>query len=82
MSLIKDYLHNKMTETTDNIINRDELQAQYINSIIDGMDWKTMEQFVYDTLDAEFNNYTVEELVTELKDYYPELLEQNNVSNS
>ena len=35
-----------------------------------------MEQFVYDTLDAEFNNYTVEELVTELKDYYyPELLE-------
>ena len=64
-----------MTETTDNIINRDELQTAYINSIIDGMDWKTMEQFVYDTLDAEFNNYTVEELVTELKDYYPELLE-------
>ena len=70
-----------MTETTDNIINRDELQAQYINSIIDGMDWKTMEQFVYDTLDAEFDNYTVEELITELKDYYPELLEQNQESS-
>ena len=69
-----------MTETTDNIINRDELQTAYINSIIDGMDWKTMEQFVYDTLDAEFNNYTVEELVTELKDYYPELLEQQESS--
>ena len=69
-----------MTESTDNIINRDELQTTYINSIIDGMDWKTMEQFVYDTLDANFDNYTVKELITEVKDYYPELLEQDNVS--
>ena len=67
-----------MTETTDNIINRDELQTTYINSIVDGMDWKTMEQFVYDTLDANFDNYTVEELITEVKDYYPELLEQDD----
>ena len=69
-----------MTETTDNIINRDELQAQYINSIIDGMDWKTMEQFVYDTIDANLDNYTVEELITEVEDYYPELLQQDEVS--
>ena len=48
MSLIKNYLHTKMTETTDNIINRDSLQEAYINMIVDGMDWKTMEQFVYD----------------------------------
>jgi hypothetical protein len=78
MSLIKSYLHQKMTETNDNIINRDELQTIYINSIVDGMDWKTMEQFVYDTLDANFDNYTVEELITEVKDYCPELLEQDN----
>ena len=32
---------------TDNIIDRDQLQEAYIESIIDGMDHKTMYQFVY-----------------------------------
>ena len=66
--------------TQDNIIDRDSLQEAYINSIVDGMDWKTMEQFVYDTIDANLDNYTVEELVTEVEDYYPELLQQEGVS--
>ena len=69
-----------MTETQDNIINRDSLQEAYINSIVDGMDWKTMEQFVYDTIDANLDNYTVEELITEVEDYYPELLQQDGIS--
>ena len=69
-----------MTETTDNIIDRDSLQEAYINSIVDGMDWKTMEQFVYDTIDANLDNYTVEELITEVEDYYPELLQEKEVS--
>ena len=80
MSLIKRYLHTKMTETKDNIINRDSLQEAYINLIVDGMDWKTMEQFVYDTIDANLDNYTVEELITEVEDYYPELLQEEKVS--
>ena len=66
--------------TQDNIIDRDELQEAYVKSILDGMDWKTMEQFVYDTIDANLDNYTVEELITEVEDYYPELLEQDGVS--
>ena len=78
MSLIKHYLHNKMTETTDNIIDRDELQRIYAQSLLDGMDWKTMEQFVYDTLNNNLDDYTVEELITEVEDYYPELLEQTD----
>ena len=78
MSAIKHYLHNKMTETTDNIIDRDELQEAYVKSILDGMDWKTMEQFVYDTLNNNLDDYTVEELITEVEDYYPELLEQTD----
>ena len=76
MSLIKSYLHNKMTETNDNIIDRDELQEAYVKSILDGMDWKTMEQFVYDSLNNNFDDYTVDELITEVEDYYPELLEE------
>ena len=66
--------------TKDNIIDRDELQEAYVNAIVDGMDWKTMEQFVYDTIDANLDNYTVEELITEVEDYYPELLQQDKVS--
>ena len=65
-----------MTETTNNIINRDELQEAYVKSILDGMDWKTMEQFVYDTLNDNMDKYTVDELIEEVDAYYPELLEE------
>ena len=65
------------TETMDNIIDRDQLQEAYIESIIDGMDHKSMYQFVYDSLDNNFDDYTVDELITEVEDYYPELLEES-----
>ena len=67
-----------MTQTSNKSINRDQLQEAYIESIIDGMDHKTMYQFVYDALDGNLDDYTTEELVTEVKDYYPELLEEDN----
>ena len=77
MSLIKSYLHTKMTETMDKIIDRDQLQEAYIESIIDGMDHKSMYQFVYDSLNNNLDDYTVDELITEVEDYYPELLEES-----
>ncbi len=64
-----------MTQSTDNIIDRDQLQEAYIESIIDGMDHKTMYQFVYDSLNHTLEDYSVDELITEVEDYYPELLE-------
>ena len=66
-----------MTETTDNIIDRDQLQEAYIESIIDGMDHKTLWQYVYDSLNNNFDDYTVDELITEVEDFYPELLEES-----
>ena len=66
-----------MTMTQDKIIDRDSLQEAYVKSILDGMDWKTMEQFVYDSLNNNFDDYTVDELITEVEDYYPELLEES-----
>ena len=60
---------------TDNIIDRDELQNDYIERIIDGMDHKDLWQFVYDTLEQNFEKYTVDELITEVEEYYPDLLE-------
>ena len=58
-----------------NTFNRQELQENYIQQLIEGMDFKTMERFVYDTLEENLTNYTDEELITEVTDYYPELLE-------
>ena len=75
MSIIKHYLHQIMTETQDKIIVRDELQEAYIESIIDGMDHKSMYQYVYDSLTDSLDKYSVDELITEVEDYYPELLE-------
>ena len=64
-----------MTQTNDNIINRDELQEAYIESIIDGMDHKSLWQYVYDNLNDHLDKYSEQELITEVEDYYPELLE-------
>ena len=61
---------------TDNIIDRDELQANYINTILDGMDIKDMMRILYDQFDENLDKYTVTELIEEVKEYYPELLEE------
>jgi hypothetical protein len=39
------------------------------------MDMKTMECFVYETLQDNLASYTDEELINEVKEYNPELLE-------
>jgi hypothetical protein len=56
-------------------IDRDQLVENYVQQMIDGMDYKTMERFVYDTMVENLTDYTDEELLTEVTDYYPELLE-------
>ena len=65
-----------MTETTDNIIDRDELQTAYVDSIIEGMDIEGLEQLAKDYLNDNFDKYTVDEIITEVEEYYPDLLEE------
>ena len=65
-----------MTQTNANIIDRDQLQEAYVNRIVDGMDWKTMERFVYDTINENLEAYTVDELIAEVEEYNPDLLEE------
>ena len=60
---------------SDNIIDRDKLQDALIETIIDGMDHKDMWQFVYDSLNGNFDDYSVDELIKETEEYYPHLLE-------
>ena len=64
---------------TDNIIDRDALQEAYIERIIDGMDHKNLWQYVYDSLEQNFDSYSLQELITEVEDYYPEMLETASV---
>lgn len=55
-------------------MNRDQLIEDYIQTLIENMDYKTMECFVYDTLKENLSTYTDEELLTEVEEYNPELL--------
>ncbi len=66
-----------MTETTDNIIDRDELQKAYIDSILESMDIDALEQLAKDYLNDNYDEYTVDQLITEVEDYYPHLLEES-----
>jgi len=64
-----------MIMTTENIIDRDELQNDYIERIIDGMDHKSMYQYVYDNLSDHLDKYSVDELIGEVEEYYPDMLD-------
>ena len=59
-------------------MNRSELQQQLVNEMIDGMDHKTMWQILDSYMMESYDKYTDEELMEEVKEYYPELLEDNN----
>ena len=60
-----------------NNVNRAVLQDQLVNSVIDGMDFKTMWSVLYDYMNESYDKYTDEELIVEVEEYYPELLEES-----
>ena len=65
-------INNSMT---DNIIDRDKLQADYINRVLDDMDIKDMMAILYDYMDVEFDKYSVDELIEQVEEYYPDLMD-------
>ena len=58
-------------------MNRSELQQQLINGLLEGMDFKTMWSVLYDFMDESYDKFSDEDLMEEVKEYYPELLEEN-----
>ena len=64
-----------MSMTQDKIIDRDQLQDNMINQILDDMDIKTMMAILYDNMDESYDKYSVDELIEEVEEYYPHLLE-------
>ena len=63
---------------TENIIDRDSLQDTMINRILDDMDIKTMMAVLYDHMSESYDKYSVEELIAEVEEYYPDLLSETD----
>ena len=55
-----------------NFKDRDSVIDSYAQTILDGMDIRSMERFVYDTLVENLTDYTNEELATEIVEGYGE----------
>ena len=65
-----------VTFLTETIMNRSELQDNMIQQILDDMDIKTMMAILYDNMSESYDKYSDEELLTEVEEYYPDLLEE------
>ena len=68
-----------MIMTQDKIIDRDALQDNMIQQILDDMDIKTMMAILYDNMSESYDKYSVDELIAEVEEYYPHLLEESKV---
>lgn len=61
-----------MTQIND--YNRETIVDEYINGLLDAMDWDSLYQLAYDYLYDSKDLLTNEALELEIKDYRPELL--------
>ena len=61
----------------DQFIDRDQLQEDMINRIIDGMDIDGLCQLAYDYLNENYDKYSVDELITEVEELYPDMMEES-----
>lgn len=58
-----------------NIMNREQLIEAYVDRILDNMSTKDLMRIVGDQLEENLSSYTDEELISEVEEYYPELIE-------
>ena len=57
------------------ITNRDQLVQDYVDRILDNMSTKDLMRIVGDQMEENLSSYSDEELIAEIEEYYPELLE-------
>ena len=55
---------------------REVVQDDYISRIIDGMSMAELCQYMFDKLSEELNELSDEELLEQVSEYYPDLLEE------
>lgn len=56
-------------------MDRQELQEQFVQQLLDDMDMKTMMCLCYDYMMEGYDKYSFNELKEEVEQYYPEMLE-------
>ena len=61
-------------------MNRSELQDNMIQQILDDMDIKTMMAILYDNMSESYDKYSDSELMEEVKEYYPHILEESDTN--
>ena len=61
-----------MTEQSPNKKDLDQLVDNYVMHIIDGLDYKDMEQMCYDLLTREYEKLTWDDVTEEIVDLYDE----------
>jgi len=59
------------------LTNRSELQDNMIQQILDDMDIKTMMAILYDSMSEDYDKYSDEEILEEVKEYYPHILDES-----
>jgi len=57
-------------------MNRQELQQNLISCMIDDMDMKTLTNIVNDYLEEDLDKISDEELLKEVEEFYPHLIEE------
>ena len=66
-------------EQMTNTFDRDSLIEDFANSVLDDMDLETLTQLAFDYLTADLAEQTDNQIVKEVNDYYPELLEEYSI---
>jgi hypothetical protein len=64
-----------MIKITDE--NRREIQKEYVGRMIEGMDLQSLEIYATDMLMKSVEDETDESLITLIKDYAPDILEES-----
>jgi len=54
---------------------RQQLQEEYINQVLEDMDIKDAMALLFDFMNVDLDQYSDEELNEEIRQFYPELLE-------
>ena len=72
-----------LTMTNLNSNQRNQIAEQFAELVVDGMDIKTMEQYIFDNMMEYFSKLTADELEEEVYNHDEELWEElvDNVTN-
>ena len=60
----------------NNTFNRNELISNYVDRVLENMSTKDLLRIVGDQLEENFNDYSDVELISEVQEYYPDLIEK------